>query len=643
MSVQFGQWNIDGAPVDRAYLEQVKGIVSPYGPDETNSYLRENIGMGYCAFHTTLESRREIQPYLAPSGAAITWDGRLDNRSELIDALGDVVTPNATDLEIVAAAFMRWGKCCFGKLLGDWALVVWNPASRTLLLAKDVIGIRHLYYSITNDHVVWSSLLEPLIQLREDALQLEEEYIAGWFSFFPAADLTPYSGIHSVPPSSFAVIQPGKCRVTKYWDFDPAKRIRHRSDEEYEEHFRTVFQQAVERRLRADRPIVAELSGGMDSSSIVCMADKVVANRSGLWQRIDTMSIYDDTDPNWDERPYFVKVEEQRGRTGYHIDASRPDPQRFELSDDRFGATPGSGSTLPESAQNYAAWMRSEDRRVVLSGTGGDEVCGGVPTPVPELANLLISAQWRSLARQLKAYAIDKRVPWLDLLSITLRCFLSPSLRGVQDFAKPLPWLDAGFVARNLNSLRGYPRRLRVFGALPSFQTSYHALNTLRRQLSCANLRKESLFEYRYPYLDRDLLEFSLAIPREQWVRPGQRRSLMRRSLVGIVPSELLNRKRKGYVSASAFTNAAANLRTSIALSGVMAVQSFGFADAVKFSQVLEDAMAGREVHIVGITRTLCLERWLRTGRDLDLLAAKHDPCSPTSGKEMSTLQTNSC
>ena len=268
MSVQFGQWNIAGKPVDRAYLEQVQDIVAPYGPDGTNSYLHANVGMGYCAFHTTSESRRETQPYLTPSGAVITWDGRLDNRSELIDALGGVVTANATDLEIVAAAFMRWEERCFGKLLGDWALVVWNPAFRTLILAKDVIGIRQLYYSITKDHVVWSSLLEPLVMLRDDALQLEEEYIAGWFSFFPAADLTPYSGIHSVPPSSFAVIQPGKCRITKYWDFDPSKRIRHRSDEEYEEHFRSVFQQAVERRLRADRPIVAELSGGMDSSSI---------------------------------------------------------------------------------------------------------------------------------------------------------------------------------------------------------------------------------------------------------------------------------------------------------------------------------------------------------------------------------------
>ena len=354
------------------------------------------------------------------------------------------------------------------------------------------------------------------------------------------------------------------------------------------------------------------------------------------------MSIYDDTDPNWDERPYFTKVEQQRGRAGYHIDASKPDPQRFELSDDKFGATPGSGSALPEAAQNYAAWMRSEDRRVVLSGTGGDEVCGGVPTPIPELADLLISAQWRRLSHQLRTYAMDKRVPWLKLLSITLRCFLPPSLRSVQDYAKPLPWLDPGFVARNLNSLQGYPQRLRVFGALPSFQTNYHALNTLRRQLSCANLRSESLFEHRYPYLDRDLLEFSFAIPREQWVRPGQRRSLMRRALVGIVPSELLNRKRKGYVSAAVFTHVAADWRTSIALNGIMAVQSFGFVDAARFSQALEDVVTGKEAHIVGITRTLGVERWLRVGRDLGLFSVKEEACLPTLSKEMSALQVES-
>ena len=107
-----------------------------------------------------------------------------------------------------------------------------------------------------------------------------EEYIASWLSPFPfpAPNLTPYVGVQAVPPSSSVRLTPGKRQeVTKYWDFDPGSRISYRTDGEYEEHFRCSFATAVQRRLRADRPIVAELSGGMDSSSIVSIADLLIA------------------------------------------------------------------------------------------------------------------------------------------------------------------------------------------------------------------------------------------------------------------------------------------------------------------------------------------------------------------------------
>jgi asparagine synthase (glutamine-hydrolysing) len=121
------------------------------------------------------------------------------------------------------------------------------------------------------------------------------------------------------------------------------------------------------------------------------------------------------------------------------------------------------------------------------------------------------------------------------------------------------------------------------------------------------------LVEYRYPYLDRDLLEFSYAIPREQWVRPGQRRSLTRRALVGIVPNEVLNRKRKAYVSHTILSIIRQDWPQLMALTEGMACQSLGFIDAGRLSQTLVDALAGRELHVVGLMRTMALESWLRT------------------------------
>src|SRR6202042_3552041 len=145
------------------------------------------------------------------------------------------------DVEIVTAAYERWGSDCFATLIGDWGLSIWDAESRSLILARDPIGTRHLYYSIEDDKVTWSTILDPLVLFAGKSFTLCEEYIAGWFSFFPAAHLTPYVGIDSVPPSSSVVIRPGKRVVSKYWDFDPGKRIRYTTDTEYEEHFRVVF------------------------------------------------------------------------------------------------------------------------------------------------------------------------------------------------------------------------------------------------------------------------------------------------------------------------------------------------------------------------------------------------------------------
>src|SRR5207245_4201132 len=108
----------------------------------------------------------------------------------------------------------------------------------------------------------------------------------------------PYVGIHSVPPSSSVLLRPGKHTIRKYWDFDPGKRIRYRTDGEYEEHFRAVFAEAVRRRLRSDSPILAELSGGMDSSSVVCMADTIIARGDTETLLLDTIPYFDDSEPN---------------------------------------------------------------------------------------------------------------------------------------------------------------------------------------------------------------------------------------------------------------------------------------------------------------------------------------------------------
>jgi len=636
VSVQFGRWNFDGKPVERDYLEKANALVAPYGQDGGSSYSKGNISILYHAFHTTKESRREAQPHVTSSGAILTWDGRLDNRADLIRRLRDVLTISSTDVEIVATAYEYWGKDCFGRLIGDWALSIWDANTRSLILAKDPIGTRHLYYSLDENQVTWSTILDPLVLFAGKTFALCEEYIAGWFSFFPAAHLTPYVGIHSVPPSSSVLIRAGKHTISKYWDFDPDKKIRYRTDGEYEEHFRAVFAEAVRRRLRSDSPILAELSGGMDSSSIVCMADTIIARGTAETPRLDTMSYYDDSEPNWNERPYFTKVEEKRGRTGCHIDVGSQGRAKIESDDGRFAVTPGSGGP---SNQQFVTCMVSQGNRVVLSGIGGDEVTGGVPTPTPELEDLLVRGTFKTLAHQLKVWALNKRKPWFHLFFEAARGFFPPALVGVPKHKRPAPWLAPGFVKRNRLALQGYESRLKLFGPLPSFQENVSTLEALQRQLACNVLPSEPAYEKRYPYLDRGLLDFMYAIPREQLVRPGHRRSLMRRALVGIVPDELLNRKRKAYVARGPMADIASDWTRYAEMSQHMVCSSLGIVETEKFLEALQKARHGKEVSVVTVMRTLGVERWLQKLSDSRLLSGKASARSNRSlGKDETTV-----
>jgi asparagine synthase (glutamine-hydrolysing) len=622
VSVQFGKWNFDGRSADREYLAKAGEMVAPYGPDGGDTYIKDSVGILYRAFYTTKESREEIQPLVTPSGAVLTWDGRLDNRAELIHDSQGIHDSRSTDVSIVAGAYERWGTGCFAKLIGDWALSIWNPTDRSLILAKDPIGTRHLYYTFDQEQVCWSTVLDPLVLLAGKTVALEEEYIAGWLSFFPATHLTPYVGIHSVPPSSSVLMQAGKHTVSKYWDFDPGKRIRYRTDAEYEEHFRAVFKESVRRRLRSESPILAELSGGMDSSSIVCMADIIIASGVAETLRLDTISYFNDFEPNWNERPYFTKVEERRGRTGTHIDVGSQESSKFEFETDRFMATPGSGGGRPsETNRQFTACMLSHGNRVVLSGIGGDEVTGGVPTSTPELEDLLVRGQFRTLVHQLKAWALSKRKPWFYLFFEAARGFFPQTLVGVPKHKRPAPWLNPKFAKRNRAALQGYETRTRVLGPLPTFQGNLGTLDVLRRQLACNALSASPPQERGYPYLDRSLLEFLYAVPCEQLVRPGQRRSLMRRALVNIVPDELLNRKRKAFAARGPLANISAQLASLLEFSRSMLASSLGIIDSAKFIDVLEEAGHGQQVPVVYLMRTLGVELWLRNLRDSKVLA----------------------
>jgi asparagine synthase (glutamine-hydrolysing) len=630
MSVQFGSWDFEPPDVKRDFLTETATLLAPYAPDGFRKYEDRNIQIAFGAFHTTTESSSESQPCLLSSGAVLTWDGRLDNREELISELHPDVSLRSTDSDIVGTAIIRWGLSSLPKIVGDWALSLWDPTKQTLVLAKDFVGSRHLYYRAEKNRVSWSSILDPLALLGERPLTLCEEYIAGLLAFYPAPHLTPYNGVISVPPSCFVLIRPKSCTVTRFWNFDANAFIRYKTDAEYEEHFRSVFATSVRRRLRADRTILAELSGGMDSSSIVCVADYLIASGQLVAPAVETISYFSEREPNWNEQPYFGEVERIRRKVGLHICVDSYTSRESSLdSNERFPATPASMRKNCAATTQFAKYVSSLDSRVLLSGIGGDEFTGGVPTPVPELLDLAASGQLRGLYSRLVTWATTQRGPVAHLLWTTLQTFLPALFLRTPKHRRPAPWLTRRFTLNTRAALNGYPTSVNLFGPRPSFQQNLETLDVIRRQIASTALSAELPIEPRYPYLDRDLLTFLFEIPREQLVRPGERRSLMRRSLAGLVPPAILERKRKAFVSKTPFFNVMAISRDLNSVETDMALVVLDILNKERFTEALGDIPLGKDSHVVGLLKTLNVEAWLRQLQKLRMIrtgSAHHEP-----------------
>lgn len=629
VSVQAGIWNFDGMPVDPGLIAAFSESLKQRGPDGESSHVDGSVALLYRPFHTTAESRREKQPYRSRRGFIITWDGRLDNHNELIPELRGELEANPTDLAIVAAAFDYWGTDCFKRIVGDWAASVWKPEQRELLFATHYMAIRHIFYYLKKDRILWSTDLSPLVLLSNDKLHIDDNYVAGYFAQAPDAHLTPYLEIREAPPGQFVLVRNGRASIERFWRFDPTSRIRYKTDAEYEEHFRHVFRQSVQRRLRSDSPILAELSGGIDSSSIVCMADDIVANEGKQIPRFDTISYYDNSEPSGDDSIYFEKIEQKRGRVGIHIDGGKMGSSPASLALSEFCATPGALWFGERIGAERAEGVSNGGYRVVLSGIGGDEFMGGVPDPRAQLADLIVQCKFVTLARQLMAWSVIKRRPWIHLLWQSAIQLLPATLgQYVVQEARIESWIRKDFAKRTRLAIKQLDVDEHFGMWLPTRRGYIGGVLLMACRLAKFTPPSSVLEEARYPLLDQNLIEFILSIPATQLLRPGERRSLMRRSLVGIVPQEILSRRTKqvGARTPAMVLEKHWDQLQSIYKTPLSA--RLGYVHEAQLLKTICDARGGKVVPLARLLWTISLEYWLRDLAARGLLEAPTGPLS---------------
>ncbi len=562
MSGICGIWNLNGAPVQTSLLERISNTMSHRGPDGVGTRVQGMIGMSCQHLEVTAESIGETQPVVNSAGTMLVFDGRLDNRDELLRRLepDERNTDRISDARLVLALYWCFGDTLVDMLCGDFAFAIYDARQQHLLLARDALGIRPLYYFRANDLLVFASEVKSILAHVLVSAEPDDDVLAAFLMGGECEDClesTLYRDVFSIPPSHLVTFTSKKQSSRCYFDFDADRQTRLSSFSDYAEAFHHYFDQAVRRRLRSAFPVAVSLSGGLDSSAIYCVAENMKRLEPGRIPPIHPVS-YGTVDGSMaDEQVFLNAIQASLGieiprlplKAGGFFDACKHNTWHVEspLLDGLW--------ICPDKVPTH---VKQTGAKLVLTGHWGDQMLSGTNY----MLDLFHQFKWGQLRNHVKEYP-----RWmLDA---------DPAYFGWQAFIKDfmqyhLPdrfMVMLRAVRNRLNRVRGesqcYTRRFsaraRCYSPRATFRmpasTSVHFQSLYSESRSgyhvhCMewNNKMGSMdgLEMAFPFLDRDLISFLMSIPGEVVMHEGVPRAILRKALRGVVPEFVLKRRDKG-------------------------------------------------------------------------------------------------
>ncbi|MGH9900717.1 MAG: lasso peptide isopeptide bond-forming cyclase [Pyrinomonadaceae bacterium] len=564
MSAIAGVYCLDGRPASPDLLEEMLTSLAHRGPDGSGLWCGGPTGLGQRMLRTTPESFSEKLPfYDGARRLAITADARIDNRRELISALA---VPELTGAEIpdsllILAAYEKWGEQCPERLLGDFAFAVWDEKRRVLFCARDHVGAKPFYFHAGRSFV-FATEIKALFRHPEVPRRINEARVADHLAgLFGDQNITFYQDIYRLPAAHGVTVGPQGTRIQRYWSLAPSRELRLGSDSEYAEAFKELFTEAVRCRQRAAFPVGSTLSGGLDSSSIGCTAREVFAADGN--RPVHTFSaifpgLPKEVLPRLDERRYVDAVLSKGGFEPHFVRADLLSP----LTDvDKVLWHEDEAVNAPNLYLHWGIYDAARRRgvRVLLDGFDGDTT---VSHGFERLTELAATGRWRTLASEARAlsknvdaFFTPRRIIWYFGFRPLVPGFAVQTWRALRVRPKsdrPTDSVVHPEFARRI----GLADRIRDFddgnAALTSRESHRRALNSplISYTLEIADKAAAAFaLEARYPFFDRRLMEFCLALPSEQKLSRGWTRAVMRRALDGILPREVQWRMTKADLS----------------------------------------------------------------------------------------------
>ncbi len=541
------------------------------------------------------------------------WDGRLDNREDLLLRLRDSLGSETSNAAIARASYERWGTNGLVHLIGDWSLVVRDHAHRTTILASDFAGVRPLYYYVRHGEVQWSSRLQLLVEARSIS-DLDEQYVAAFLTFGGCPNRTPYKGVHSVPPGHAVCVSSEGTSIRQFWALPTGDVIRYQSERRYEEQLRALFREAVEVRLQTDSPVLAELSGGLDSSSVVCMANDLM--RSGA-ARASSLTGLSYIWRNSLDEPFIREVESHCGIERVHI----------STHDVPLIAETQAGNAMPEPLQplrtSVAATAARSGAKTILTGQNGDLMMGNLFDDSLQVAASLRRFRLGRACEEALAWSKILRTPIYEVLWRAFQAALPKPLSPTTIYAAA----DGSYVPKNVETslVSGFSDRTGLsessffsnawMQAPPERRKYFRALSTtleLRQLQPCEPLQH---LDYTHPFAHRPLVEFLMTVPPDILCRPGEPRRLMRSALSDLWPVKLRTRRSKGLFNVP-WQEALRPLARVLLNARQLNLVERGFVDSASVRSRLERLCVGLECNESQLRQIILLELWLSNRED---------------------------
>ena len=597
----------------RALVHRMCDVIRHRGPDDEGVWMGDGVALGMRRL-SIIDLATGHQPIHNEDRSVWTvFNGEIYNFRELREQL-EIAGHHfytATDTEVIVHAYEEWGREAIARLRGMFGLALWDAKSRTLLIARDRIGIKPMYYATVNERCYFGSELKSLLEARDVPRDLNPAALDHYLSFlYTPRDGSIFKSIRKLPPGHLLTWRDGAVTIDQFWRL-PAEEPFGGSEADAVRGLREVLTDAVRSHMISDVPLGAFLSGGIDSSLVVGLMSEV----SGA--RVKTFSIGFE-EPVFDELDHARRVADHFG-TDHHEFVVKPDGVAIlDRLVSHFDEPFADSSAIPTW---YVSEMARRHVTVVLSGDGGDELFGGYDRYLPHPRVVAFDRYSHGALRRVAAIA-SARLP----NGVRGKNFLRHVGRGEQGrYLDSIQFFGAEEKRSLLTpefqrALSGHDSETRIarhfdrFARLPwpSQMMRFDAETYLPEDIltKVDRMSMAHSIESRVPLLDNEVIRFAAALPAALKIKNGRRKHVLKEVAGTLLPEDIVNRRKQGFgVPLGIWFRG--NLRELFAdtLLSPASLQR-GYFQPAFVRRIVEEHLSGRRDHTLRLWQLVVFEKW---------------------------------